>query len=378
MIYDYVPKEYEGNILKYKYSGVDQSLLYKYIFSPIANFSLKIVPLWIAPNTLTLIGFFFILIPYLIFAFMFGNDWNPDVPQWLLFITTFLFFTYMNFDNMDGKQARRTGSASPLGMLLDHQMDAMIVVLEAQNVSQSVRLLSTINSNFIFACPAYMFYITTLQAYYTGAMELPIINAASEGVLSVGLFLLYTLIAGQDAWIQRLPWFYNFTVVHSIQILFLVLVVTNAPFIYLKIYRKNPKQFKEAFLNSIFGIFIIVSNWIVILISPANVGGTHLRQLFMITGFTFSAQVGIIQVYHVCEIPLPILRLPGLLINGSLVLNTILAIFKLNPLPEVLLLNILAPIAILLQFHFIFNMCRQFKKVLKIDLFSLQYLQKQK
>ena len=90
MIYDYVPKEYEGNILKYKYSGVDQSLLYKYIFSPIANFSLKIVPLSIAyhilffflnsPNTLTLMGFFFILIPYLIFAIMFGNDWNPDVP----------------------------------------------------------------------------------------------------------------------------------------------------------------------------------------------------------------------------------------------------------------------------------------------------------
>ena len=48
-----------------------------------------------------------------------------------------------------------------------------------------------------------------------------------------------------------------------------------------------------------------------------------------------------------CEIPLPIVRLPGLLINGSLVINTILAILKLNPLPEVVLLNILAPLAVL-------------------------------
>jgi ethanolaminephosphotransferase len=31
------------------------------------------------------------------------------------------------FDEMDGKQARRTGNSSPLGMLFDHGCDAFTV-----------------------------------------------------------------------------------------------------------------------------------------------------------------------------------------------------------------------------------------------------------
>jgi ethanolaminephosphotransferase len=32
---------------------------------------------------------------------------------------------YQTFDNLDGKQARRTNSSSPIGMILDHGCDAI-------------------------------------------------------------------------------------------------------------------------------------------------------------------------------------------------------------------------------------------------------------
>ena len=32
---------------------------------------------------------------------------------------------YYNLDNMDGKQSRRTGTSSPLGMCMDHGCDAL-------------------------------------------------------------------------------------------------------------------------------------------------------------------------------------------------------------------------------------------------------------
>ena len=35
------------------------------------------------------------------------------------------YFIYMVFDNTDGKQARRTGSSSPLGMLFDHGLEVV-------------------------------------------------------------------------------------------------------------------------------------------------------------------------------------------------------------------------------------------------------------
>ena len=34
-------------------------------------------------------------------------------------------FTYITFDSIDGKQARQTGSCSPLGEFLDHGCDAV-------------------------------------------------------------------------------------------------------------------------------------------------------------------------------------------------------------------------------------------------------------
>lgn len=38
---------------------------------------------------------------------------------------------YQNLDNLDGKQARKTKSSSPLGMLFDHGTDAVASFLIA-------------------------------------------------------------------------------------------------------------------------------------------------------------------------------------------------------------------------------------------------------
>lgn len=46
--YQYIPPTHESNILHFQYRGTDRSLLYKYIFSPIAEFCLRFTPLWIA------------------------------------------------------------------------------------------------------------------------------------------------------------------------------------------------------------------------------------------------------------------------------------------------------------------------------------------
>lgn len=46
--YDYIPKENEKYLFNYKYTGVDKSYLYNYIFSPVANFCMRFVPLNIA------------------------------------------------------------------------------------------------------------------------------------------------------------------------------------------------------------------------------------------------------------------------------------------------------------------------------------------
>ena len=44
---------------------------------------------------------------------------------WTLLLFGTCIFVYQTLDNIDGKQARRTGTSSPLGMLMDHGCDAL-------------------------------------------------------------------------------------------------------------------------------------------------------------------------------------------------------------------------------------------------------------
>ncbi len=41
-------------------------------------------------------------------------------PAWVYFLCGFAILMYLHLDCLDGKQARRTKSSSPLGQLFDH------------------------------------------------------------------------------------------------------------------------------------------------------------------------------------------------------------------------------------------------------------------
>ena len=95
---------------------------------PFWNNVVKIFPRWIAPNLLTLSGFLFLVSQTLLLAFVdpgidLGGAKNA-VPQWVWFYSAFAHFMAHTLDGIDGKQARRTGSSSPLGEMFDHGLDS--------------------------------------------------------------------------------------------------------------------------------------------------------------------------------------------------------------------------------------------------------------
>ena len=48
-----------------------------------------------------------------------------QLPGWTLVTAAVGLFIYQALDAIDGKQARRTGSATPLGELFDHGCDSL-------------------------------------------------------------------------------------------------------------------------------------------------------------------------------------------------------------------------------------------------------------
>lgn len=91
---------------------------------------------------------------------------------------------YQTLDNMDGKQARRTGSSSPLGLLFDHGIDALNIVLGAFN---SMAMLQVGHSRemcaLIWLAGVVPFFFATWEEYHTGYLYLGFFNGPTDGVL---------------------------------------------------------------------------------------------------------------------------------------------------------------------------------------------------
>lgn len=63
-----------------------------------------------------------------------------DAPPWVYALSAFSVLFYCHLDCLDGKQARRTKSSSPLGQLFDHGCDALSVNLLLANIACSLSL----------------------------------------------------------------------------------------------------------------------------------------------------------------------------------------------------------------------------------------------
>ena len=121
----YVSDEAKEGVKLYKYKGGSDSFLYQYLWKPLV---IKLVDnfffhLWIAPNTITLIGYLLVLISHVLILF-YSPDLSQEIPVWVLLNGGFSVLAYQILDNADGMQARKTGASSPLGMLFDHGCDS--------------------------------------------------------------------------------------------------------------------------------------------------------------------------------------------------------------------------------------------------------------
>ena len=83
----------------------------------------KLVPTWMAPNLVTLLGLAMVVITTLTYL-PFDLAMAEEFPAWKYFFSAFAVFAYLTLDILDGKQARKTGSSSPLGQMFDHGCDA--------------------------------------------------------------------------------------------------------------------------------------------------------------------------------------------------------------------------------------------------------------
>jgi len=186
------------NLPLFVYKGSDDSLIYKYVTSNLADTLVRrFVPLWVAPNLITFVGFLLQILA-LIVVLMVSPNFSTESSFYVscsAVFASFCLFGYSTLDNMDGKQARRTGSSSPLGLLFDHGCDA----LNAGLIGWAVIALhvcyegpSSWHTFVFWFIPIYTFYLSTWEEYHIGEFYLPLINGPNEGILFSIITLLST------------------------------------------------------------------------------------------------------------------------------------------------------------------------------------------
>ncbi|KAG6506271.1 hypothetical protein ZIOFF_031593 [Zingiber officinale] len=361
---------------RYKYSGVDNSLVAKYVLQPFWSRCVALFPLWMPFDTfvgqtcdlfmcfqITLTGLMFLVISALL-GYIYSPRLDAAPPRWVHLAHGLLLFLYQTFDAVDGKQARRTNSSSPLGELFDHGCDALTCAFEALAFGSTAMCGGTTFWFWVIAAVPFYFatweqYVLCLQlhflvshcktlqwdtamtigtafcivGFFTNTLILPIFNGPTEGLMLIYVCHWITFFLGAEWWaedfrksIPLMDWvpfdsmiaiarvlYVCFFCIKEIPtygvVLFIMIIFAVIPTISSNISNVNKvvRARKGSMLLALamvypFGVLMagVLVWWY---LSPSDVMREHPHLLIVGTGFAFGFLVGRMILAHLCDEP---------------------------------------------------------------------------
>lgn len=157
------------------------------------------MPLSVAPNLITFVGWLLIIVSY-VNILRYDYTLQKDVPNYCFILTAFCVWAYSTLDAIDGKQARRTKSSSPLGQLFDHGCDSFSTAFFVLAMAQAFKL-EGYQAILIFIASQGAFWASSWIEYHTGVLKT---NVGQLGVTEIHVIVtvthLITGILGQSVW----------------------------------------------------------------------------------------------------------------------------------------------------------------------------------
>lgn len=294
------------------------------MLNPYWTWAAQFMPPWLAPNVITLLGILAIYINIACVLIYIPDLVGPG-PLWLYFSFAAGLFFYQTMDNIDGKQARRTGSSSPLGELFDHGIDSLNCCLGGLVQSACMGMGSSRETAFISFITCVAMFLSTWETYHTHTLYLGYLNGPTEGILIAIGFMLASGIFGLEVWTVKLadlipislyvfgPDFNlkDFWVLSA----FLGVMVGHLPVCLYNVYRHKKKQGTNDFLESLPQLLPIVfltaavTSW---LTSPYSsvLADNHMVLFALTMSLVFARVTTSIILAHLTRQPFPYWSLP--------------------------------------------------------------------
>jgi len=317
----------------------------KYILKPYLDLVIEPFPLWMAPNLITLCGFGFILIN-LACVIIFIPDLVGPGDSWLYFSFALGLWLYSTFDNIDGRQARRTGTSSPLGELFDHGCDALNCSLGAIVQSAAMGLGHSWYSAFLLVLTTAPFYISTWEEYQTGVLYLGYVNGPTEGLITACIVMIISGILGPEFWKTDLHEFFGskapdyvqgYTLTDLMFAFITVMVLTCLlPASFYNVYQACRRQ-ERSFLATLpqhlsFAVYAVSGYlW---LSSPYSsiLEDQHFILFALTTGIVFGRMATKIILAHVTKTPFPMFTVQLIPLLAGAILANVPIVFHIDPI----------------------------------------------
>ncbi|XP_037741025.1 choline/ethanolaminephosphotransferase 1 isoform X1 [Chelonia mydas] len=188
---------------EHKYQSAGQSLL-EPLMQGYWEWLVGRIPAWIAPNLITITGLLINICTTVILVYYCPTA-AEQAPPWAYFACACGLFIYQSLDAIDGKQARRTNSSTPLGELFDHGCDSLSTVFVVLGTCIAVQLGT--NPDWMFFCcfaGTFMFYCAHWQTYVSGTLRFGIIDVTEVQIFIIIMHLL-AVIGGPPFWQSMIP-----------------------------------------------------------------------------------------------------------------------------------------------------------------------------
>ena len=249
-----------------------------------------------------------------------GVDMTGRLPSSALWICAGLYFGWMLLDNMDGKQARRLNCSSPLGLLFDHQVDALNVWMTASLITLALLLSGSPLPLLLWLIGAIPFFYTTWEELYLGSMDFPCINGPNEGCVGIGGLLMYAAFAGGEVFSEEkwMGWEVRYVLIAG----FLLAAVVNGMWSVGRVWVKSGRR-KDALRTSMGFWAYPFTLAVLYFLSPSQLLSTQTRWVLLCIGCLFAREMAFIQLAHVTSTPYRPLGFINSGILAALAVNTV-------------------------------------------------------
>ena len=231
----------------YQYRCSDESILLPFLKKNVFSVLHRYIPYGVPANYLTLVS---IIVIWSCFFYLIGVN-TPDDTD--IIIVFFAITIYVIFDHFDGLQAKKTGTGSPLGEILDHYSD----VFNGSIILYFFFRILQIELDWIF----YLVIWANLVAFTVTYLEQSIRNelyfgkiGSLEGVLLI-LFILGSLMTSQGKYFWLKNKLFDIPL-HVLLVIGLILGVIFTVAGSIRRLQHIPKTFIHYFITGAFLCFI--------------------------------------------------------------------------------------------------------------------------